>query len=51
MKIVKTFEYNEETGPSIPSVTHQMSHKKRKDPVSSTVRYEMMNYKVITVGT
>ena len=25
--------------------------KKRKDPVGSTVRYEMMNYKVISVGT
>ena len=28
-----------------------MSRKKRKDPVGSTVRYEMMNYKVKLVGT
>ena len=48
MKIVKTFEYNEETGPSILSVTHQMSHKKIQ---LAQLRYEMVNYKVITVGT
>ena len=28
-----------------------MSRKKRKDPVGSTVRYEMMNYKVVLAGT
>ena len=27
-----------------------MSCKKKKDPVGSTVRYEMMNYRVIPVG-
>ena len=27
-----------------------MSHKKKTDPVGSTVRYEMMNYRVIPVG-
>ena len=32
-------------------VANQMNRKKRKDPVGSTVRYEMMNYKVILVGT
>ena len=31
-------------------VTHQMSLKKKKDPVGGTVRYKMMNYKVIPVG-
>ena len=37
--------------PSIPWVTHQMSRKKRKDSVWSTVHYEMMNYKVKRVCT
>ena len=36
--------------PSILWVTHQMSLKKRNDPVRWTVRYKMMNYKVIPVG-
>ena len=36
---------------SILCVTHQMSRKKTKDAVGSAVRYEMMNYKVIPVGT
>ena len=31
-------------------VTHQMSLKKKKDPVGGTVRYKMMNYKVIPGG-
>ena len=37
--------------PSILFVTHQMSRKKRKDPVGQTVRYAMMNYKVVLAGT
>ena len=32
-------------------VTHQMSRKKRKDPVGSTVRYEMINGIVVPAGT
>ena len=40
-----------ETRPSILCVTHQISQKKkRKDPVVSAMRYEMMNSKVIPVG-
>ena len=31
-------------------VTHQMSLKKKKDPVGGTVSYKMMNYKVIPGG-
>ena len=40
---------NEETRPSIMCVAHQMVRKKRKDPVGWTMRYEMINYKVIPV--
>ena len=29
---------------------HQIIRKKRKDPVDSTVRYEMMNHKLTRVG-
>ena len=36
---------------SILSVTHEMSRKTRKDLVISPVWYEMMNYKVIPIGT
>ena len=39
------------TLPSILSVTHQMSRKTRKDLVISPLWYEMMNYKVIPIGT
>ena len=35
-----------QTRPSILCVTHQMSRKKRKDPVGSTVRCALFNYKV-----
>ena len=39
------------TKPNMLCMTHQMSHKNRNDLVGSTVRYEMINYKVILVGT
>jgi len=31
------------TRPRIQCMTHQMSQKRRKDPVGSTVRYKVMN--------
>ena len=39
--------YGGETRPSILCVTHQMSCENRSDLVGSTVRCEMMNYKVL----
>ena len=48
------FRYNNilvKTRPSILCVTHQMRRKKGKDPVGSTLRYEMLNHKVIPIGT
>ena len=39
------------TRPSILCVTHQMRRKKGKDPVGFTLRYEMLNHKVIPIGT
>ena len=46
-----TCEWRWRTRPRVLCVTHQMSCKKKKDPVDSTVRCRMMNYKVILVGT
>ena len=39
------------TRPSILCVTHQMVHKNRNYLVGLTLRNEMMDYKVIPVGT
>ena len=39
------------TRPVILFMNYQMSRKKRKDPVGSTLRYDMMSYKVIPVDT
>ena len=52
-KLKRRKKHNSKCGtiPSILSVTHQMSRKTRKDLVSSPVWYEMMNQKVIPVGT
>ena len=45
--LVKTMK----TRPSILWLTHQMSRKNGNYLVGSTLRYEMMNYKAIPVGT
>ena len=52
-KLKRGKKHNSKCGtiPSILSVTHQMSRKTRKDLVSSPVWYEMMNHKVIPIGT
>ena len=39
------------TRPGRLFVNYQMSRKKRKDPVGSTLRYDMMSYKAIPVDT
>ena len=47
----KSFSFDTELDYCLLRLTHQMSRKKRKDPVGPTVRYAMMNYTVVLTGT